>query len=103
MKMGDYYLSAAATVIVVDVIDQKIRGEVESCYKALSRHQLYDLLALADKIAKSSWAKRVWTFQEEWAGRNPIIKTKHQYIDAELVELATLAADGPTLLTVTIW
>jgi len=98
VKMRDYYSGAAATVIVVDAIDQKIRGEVESCYKALSRPQVYDLLALADQIANSSWAKRVWTFQEGWVGRNPIIKTKHQCIDAELVELATLAAGRPHIM-----
>ena len=91
--MGDYYADAAATLILVDAIDRKIRGKVESYYKALSRHQLDDLLALADEIARSGWAKRVWTFQEGWIGRNPIIRTKHQWIDAGLVELAIRASN----------
>lgn len=102
--MGNYYSHAVATVILVDTIDRKVRGEVDSYYKAMDRNQLNDLRALADDIAKSSWVKRVWTFQEGWVGRNPIIRTKYQWIDAELVEMSiwatgSIPTDNHYLLT----
>lgn len=86
-RMADYYSRAATTIILLDMVDSRVRGGTYSCYKALSHQQLNDLKALANEISYSSWAKRVWTFQEGWVGRNPIIKTKHQWIDAGLVEL----------------